>query len=246
MPCVPASASITMPRRITSSGHSDNPATAMTNSGSNVWPATAAVADGVASLVGQAGRPEQHSVADAVRKREILTLQQFQAGRRSVPDGRSLPRPSPARVRRRERRRYGQRLLGATTARPCRVSARAGRRWPRHRAARAAICRSRDARRSSLRSRRTECPRGNSSLRNAPSTSSGSESSERARAPSSSGVASSAHWRSSRNSTVGRRRAIAARACRMASKSVARSLVGSRRTKLRQQHGQVRRRADHR
>ena len=77
----PGSASVTMPRRTTSSGHSDNPATAMTNSGSNVWPATAAVAT---ALRASSDRPAARS-STASRTlsgmRDILTLHQFQASR---------------------------------------------------------------------------------------------------------------------------------------------------------------------
>ena len=37
-------------------------------------------ADGIASVVGQASCPQQHSVTDAVRQRKILTLEQLQPG----------------------------------------------------------------------------------------------------------------------------------------------------------------------
>ena len=124
-----------MPRRTTSSGHSDNPATAMTSSGSNVWPATAAVVTALRAS------PDSRPHAAARRHGHCLESGHLRPSTSSRPDGPGTRRPLAARAEPSSRTKKGTPSVRSNTARrnegatvPSVCSSRA--RWPRHRTAR--------------------------------------------------------------------------------------------------------------
>jgi hypothetical protein len=215
-----------MPRRSSSSGHSCSPATAVTRSGSNVCPATAA------AITAARASPDRPAARSSTASRTLSGSGTSSPSSSSRPDGPGLSRPLAASADPSSFTKKGTPSVRSNTA-----PRSEGAATPRVRSSRVAVasapsgstvtCRRWPARRSSLRIRRIGCPLGSSSLRNAPRISSGCSSIERASAGNSSRVASSAHCRSSRNSAAGCRAAIAANARRMASNNVARSPWGA-------------------